>query len=182
MERSSVVRTAGMAVVALGLVGTACGRGAPREVAAPAVERSVPDPPATVPATQPPDPVVGDTIPAGAGSVAVLDTDRFGSAGRLFNPPQGREYYAAQVKACAGPAERGLSFAPGYFLLEMADKTVADPGLGIKRPDLVAGEIPAGGCLGGWVTFTIPEEAEPAAVVYDGRLKWRIVPGTAKPS
>jgi hypothetical protein len=171
-----------MTVVALGLVGTACGHGAPREVAAPAVEQAAPEVPATVPATRPPDPVVGDTVPIGAGSVAVLDTDRFGSAGRLFNPPAGREYYAAEVKACSGPAEHGLSFAPGYFLLEMADKTVADPGLPIKRPELVAGEIPAGGCLAGWVTFTIPDQAEPAFVAYDGRLRWRIVPATAKPS
>jgi hypothetical protein len=133
---------------------------------------------------RPPDPVVGDAIPTGAGSVAVLATDRFGSAGRLFNPPRGKEYFAAEVKACSGPRERGLSFAPGYFLLEMTDTTVADPTLGIKRPELRAGEVPAGGYLAGWVTFVIPEQAEPAFVVYDGseRLKWRIVPATAKPS
>ncbi|MGH8974587.1 MAG: hypothetical protein ACRD0C_15475 [Acidimicrobiia bacterium] len=174
MERFPVVRTVGMAAVALGLLGAGCGEEPPAEVAAPAAEQVVPDAPA--PPARPPDPVVGDIIPAGAGSVAVLATDRFGSAGRLFNPPKGREYYAAEVKACAGPAERGLSFAPGYFLLEMADKTVADPGLGIKRPELVAGQIPAGGCRSGWVTFTIPEAAEPAFVAYDGRLRWRIPP------
>ncbi|HEY3241627.1 MAG TPA: hypothetical protein VGL92_18850 [Acidimicrobiia bacterium] len=174
MKVPPVVRTLGMAVVALGLPGAACGRQAPAEVAAPAVEKAVPDAPA--PPARPADPVVGDVIPAGAGSVAVLDTDRFGSAGRLFNPPRGREYYAAEVKACAGPNEKGLSFAPGYFLLEMADKTVADTTLGIKRPELRAGEVPGGGCLSGWVTFTIPEKAEPAFVAYDGseRLKWRI--------
>ncbi|MGH8991493.1 MAG: hypothetical protein ACRDYV_13870 [Acidimicrobiia bacterium] len=173
MELRPVVRTLGMAV-AVSLAGAACGAGTPAEVAAPVVEKAVSEAPA-VPA-RPLDPVVGDTVPAGAGSVAVLATDRFGSAGRLFNPPKGREYYAAEVKACSGAHERGLSFAPGYFLLEMADKTVADASLGIKRPELRAGEIPAGGCLVGWVTFTIPEEAEPAFVVYDGRLKWRVPP------
>jgi hypothetical protein len=170
-----------MAVVTLGLVGAACGDDAPAEVAAPGAEESVPVAPA--PPVAPPDPVVGDVIPAGAGSVAVLETDRFGSAGRLFNPPRGREYYAAEVRACSGPNEKGLTFAPVYFLLEMADKTVADPTLGIKRPELRAGQVPAGGCLSGWVTFTIPEEAEPASVLYDGsqRLKWRIPPDATKP-
>lgn len=181
MKVPSVVRTAGMAVAVLSLLGAACGDEAPAEAAAPAVEKIIPDSPA--PPVRPPDPVVGDAIPAGAGSVAVLSTDRFGSAGRLFNPPPGREYYAAEVKACSGPNEKGLSFAPVYFLLEMADKTVADPTLGIKRPELRAGEVPAGGCLSGWVTFTIPEKAEPASVVYDGseRLKWRIPAKATKP-
>jgi hypothetical protein len=182
MKVPSVVRILGMAVAALGLLGMACGDDAPAEVAAPGAAESVPVAPA--PPVPPRDPVVGDVIPAGAGSVAVLSTDRFGSAGRLFNPPRGREYYAAEVKACSGPKEKGLSFAPGYFLLEMADKTVADPTLGIKRPELRAGEVPPGGCLSGWVTFTIAEEAEPAFVAYDGseRLKWRIPAPATKPS
>ncbi|MGH9035221.1 MAG: hypothetical protein ACRD0O_05600, partial [Acidimicrobiia bacterium] len=79
------------------------------------------------------------------------------------------------------PREQGLSFAPGYFLLEMADTTVADPTLGIKRPELRSGVVPPGGCLAGWVTFTIAEEAEPAFVAYDGsqRLTWRIPAGEA---
>lgn len=176
MKVASVARTVGMAAAVLGWLGVACGDESPAEVAAPGVEEAVPDAPA--PPVRPPDPVVDDVIPAGAGSVAVLATDRFGSAGRLFNPPRGREYYAAEVKACSGRNEKGLSFAPGYFLLEMADKTVADPTLGIKRPELRAAEVPAGGCSSGWVTFTIPEKAEPAFVVYDGseRLKWRIPP------
>jgi len=181
MKVPSVFRMAGMAVAALGVLGMACGGGPPSEVAAPGVEKPVPAAPAPV---QPADPVVGDIVPAGAGSVAVLSTDRFGSAGRLFNPPRGREYYAAEVKGCSGRNERGLTFSPGYFLLEMADKTVADPTLGIKRPELRTGEVPAGGCLSGWVTFTIAEAAEPAFVVYDGseRLKWRIPPPATKPS
>jgi hypothetical protein len=182
MKVPSVVRILGMAVAALGVLGVACGEDQPAEVAASGVEKPVTAPaPAPV---RPADPVVGDIIPAGAGSVAVLSTDRFDSAGRLFNPPRGREYYAAEVKACSGPREKGLSFSPGYFLLEMADKTVADPTLGIKRPELRTGEVPAGGCLSGWVTFTIAEGAEPAFVAYDGseRLKWRIPAAATKPS
>ena len=180
MKVSSVVRMTGMAV-AVGVLGLACGDDPPAQVAAPGVEEAVPVAAAPV---RPANPVVGDVIPAGAGSVAVLSTDRFGSAGRLFNPPRGREYYAAEVRACSGPKEKGLSFAPGYFILEMADKTVADPTLGIKRPELRAGEVPAGGCLSGWVTFTIAETAEPAFVAYDGseRLKWRIPASAAKSS
>ena len=174
MDVSPAVRMLRTVAVTLTLLGAACGQGTPTEVAAPGVEEAVSESPA-VP-VRPPNPVVGDSIPAGAGTVAVLATDRFGSAGRLFSPPRGREYFAAEVKACAGPKERGLSFAPAYFLLEMADRTVADTTLGIKRPELRAGEVPAGGCLAGWVTFVIPQEAEPAFVVYDGseRLKWRV--------
>ena len=179
MKVPSVARLLGMAAAGLGLLGMACGADAPAEVAAPGVEESVPVAPS--PPAPPADPVVGDVVPAGAGSVAVLSTERFGSAGRLFNPPKGREYYAAEVKACAGRKEKGLTFSPVYFLLAMADKTVADPTLGIKRPELRAGEVPPGGCLAGWVTFTIAEAAEPAVVVYDGseRLTWRIPAGEA---
>lgn len=174
MEFRAVVRTLGMAVAAMVLTGAACGSEAPADLAAPGVEEITPDLPA--PPVRPTDPVVGDIIPAGSGSVAVLATERFGSAGRLFNPPPGREYFAAEVEACAGPRERGLSFAPAYFLLEMADKTMVDTGLGIKRPELRAAVVPAGGCHSGWVTFTIPEEAVPANVLYDGseRLTWRV--------
>lgn len=126
------------------------------------------------------DPVVGDTVPLGdaGGSVTVSAVEADVNAGRLFAAGRGKEYFAAEVKGCSGPTERGLSFEPWYFILQMTDKTVYDPGLGIKRPELRGGEVPAGGCLAGWVTFAIPEDAEPAFVVYEGsrQVKWRVPP------
>lgn len=182
MEIPPVVRTIGMAVALLGLLGAACGDESPAQVSTPGITDAVPDAP--TPPTRPANPKVGDVIPTGEGSVAVLGIDRFGSAGRLFSPPKGRDYFAAEVKACSGPNEKGLSFSPRYFLLELADKTVADPTLGIKRPELRTAEVPAGGCLSGWVTFTIPEKADPAFVVYDGseRFRWQIPPAEGEPS
>ena len=141
------------------------------EVAADADEERKPVPPVH-------DPAVGDVVPVGhdGGSVAVLAVEADVNAGRLFSPGKGREYYAAEVRACSGPNEKGLTFQKQYFLLEMPDKTVHDPGLGVKRPELIGGEVPAGGCLDGWVTFTIPEGRKPAFVVYDGssQMKWRV--------
>lgn len=177
MSVLSMVRTPALAALLVGLLGTACGDSPPADVSAPGVEGTAAAPVATAPPTPPPaDPVVGDAVPAGAGSVAVLATERFGSAGRLFNPPRGRDYFAVEAEACAGPDEVGLAFAPDWFLLRMADGTVADPTLGIKRPELRTGEMPAGGCRSGWVTFVIDEEATPVRVVYDGseRIEWRI--------
>ncbi len=177
--------------VALGVV--ACGDPPPKEVKTSGVEAPAPSPsgPSTSPARSAPiapplDPVVGDVVPAGdeGGSVTVRAVEADVNAGRLFASPKGKQYYAAQVEGCAGPAERGLSFDDSYFLLEMADKTVFDHGLPVKKPDLLGGELPAGGCLDGWVTFVVPDDAEPANVVYDGsnRIKWRIPPEEAKAS
>lgn len=158
-----------------------CTRPSPEGVAVPGVEevaaeaderRERPKPPPVV------DPAVGDVVPVGldGGHVAVLAVEEDVNAGRLFSPGRGREYYAAEVRACSGPNEEGLAFEKRFFILEMPDKTVHDPGLGVKRPELRGGEVPAGGCLDGWVTFTIPEGKKPAFVVYDGstQIKWRI--------
>lgn len=176
MRIPSAARTVGSTVALACLLGSACGDDPPALVSTPGVEHSA-APVATAPTSPSPDnPVVGDIVPAGEGSVAVLATERFGSAGRLFSPPRGKEYFAVETEACAGPEEEGLSFSPVFFFLEMAGGTVAEPTFGIKRPDLSTGEMPAGGCRSGWITFVIPEEATPTHVVYDGseRLRWAI--------
>lgn len=181
MRIPSVARTVGLTATLVCFLGSACGEDPPAEVSTPGVERTAapvaPTPSIPTPPANHANPVVGDVVPAGEGSVAVLASERFGSAGRLFSPPRGKDYFAVETKACSGPEEAGLSFSPAYFLLEMTDGTVADPTLGIKRPELSTEEVPAGGCRSGWVTFVIPEEATPAGVVYDGseRLRWRIV-------
>jgi hypothetical protein len=60
----------------------------------------------------------------------------------------------------------------------MADKTMHDRGPGAKKPELAGGEVPAGGCLSGWVTFIVPDDEVPAAVLYDGssRIVWTLPP------
>lgn len=179
MGRSGVKCLAVTVVVELGvaLVVVACGDTAPKEVETSGVEAPTPS---SVPPPVPSDPAVGDLVPVGddGGSVAVLEVEADVNAGRLFPAPRGRQYYAARVEGCSGPTERGLSFDDSYFLLEMADGTVADPGLPVKKPDLLGGEVPAGGCLEGWVTFVVPDEAEPVNVMYDGsnRISWTIPP------
>lgn len=165
------------------VLGVVCGDSPPDEVAVPGVEEEpasiAPDEELPVQAVAPgADPAVGDTVAVGdaGGSVAVLATEADVNAGALFAAGRGKEYFAVQVRGCSGPTERGLSFEAGYFLLEMTDHSFANSTLPIKRPQLDGGEVPAGGCLEGWVTFTIPKKAKPAFVLYDGsnRLKWRI--------
>ncbi len=169
----------GLVLLALTAV-TACGDTTPAQLRSRGVARSVPNPASgTVRTTaeESGNPVVGDAVPVGeGGTVTVSATEAHVNAGRLFPAGKGMDYYAAQAKACSGPSEQGLSFRPQYFTLEMADKTVRDAGLGVKKPDLRGGELPPGGCLDGWVTFVIPEKSQPAYVVYDGseQLKWAI--------
>jgi hypothetical protein len=124
--------------------------------------------------------MVGDTVAVGSagGTVAVSAVEADVSAGRLFSAPAGKEYYAVHVKACSGPTEQGLSFSPRFFTLHLVDGTAYDADLGVKKPDLVAGEVPAGGCRAGWITYVVPQRAQGASVIYDGsrRLKWGILP------
>ncbi|HYT40055.1 MAG TPA: hypothetical protein VEN99_11120 [Acidimicrobiia bacterium] len=133
------------------------------------------------------DPVVGDKVNVGSdgGSVTVSAVEDNVSAGRLFGAGEGRKYVAAEVKGCSGPHEKDLRFEPSYFLVQLDDKTVHDPGPGAKKPELTGGTVPAGRCLSGWVTFTVPDGGLPAAVIYDGssRLTWTVpLPKGAKPT
>ena len=132
-------------------------------------------------------PGVGDKVAVGndGGSVTVSAVEDNVSAGRLFGAGEGRKYIAAEVKGCSGPHEKDLSFEPRYFLLQLDDKTVHDPGPGAKKPELTGGTVPAGRCLSGWVTFTVPEGALPAVLLYDGssRMTWTVpLPKGAKPT
>jgi hypothetical protein len=133
------------------------------------------------------DPKIGDKITVGddGGSVTVTAVEDNVSAGRLFGAGQGQKYIAAEVKGCSGPKEKDLSFEPGYFLLRLDDSTMHDHGPPAKKPSLDGGTVPAGRCLSGWVTFTVPDGALPTAVIYDGssRLKWAVpLPKGAKPT
>lgn len=132
---------------------------------------------ATGAGTVPADPVVGDVVPVGraGGSVAVLAVEPDVNAGRLFNAGKGRQFFAAHVKGCSGPNEKDLGFEPEYFLLETTGN-VHNAGLPVKKPDLRGGLVPAGGCLEGWITYTIADDAEPVSLLYDGssRIRWRI--------
>ncbi|MDQ1500240.1 MAG: hypothetical protein QOD57_1230 [Actinomycetota bacterium] len=124
------------------------------------------------------DPVVGDKVAIGSdgGSVTVSAMEDDVSAGRLFGAGKGFKYIAAEVKGCSGPHEKNLSFEPAYFLLKLDDGTMRDHGAGAKKPELTGGTVPAGKCLSGWVTFTVPEGALPTGVVYDGssRTTWTV--------
>jgi hypothetical protein len=182
----ALARTArlGVLLIAAALAGAGCGKGTSGEVAA---DAPVPGAPAAPGSAARPAPsqnhVVGDTVSLGSGSVTVADTEADVQAGRLFNPPAGREYFAASVRGCAGKNEDGLEFRPEYFSLRLADQTAHQAGLGMKKPELIGAMMPAGGCLKGWVTFTIPEGGQPVFVTYEGSesIRWA-VPPPKKPS
>jgi hypothetical protein len=195
---------AGLAVLVAGVLGggvlaAACGTTPPHKVTADGMTGPTKSaaaagpldlaaaPPAVVDDGPKADPVVGDKVTVGGdgGSVTVSAIEDNVSAGRLFGAGEGHKYVAAEVKGCSGPHEKGLSFEPRYFLLQLDDKTVHDPGPGAKKPELTGGAVPAGRCLSGWVTFTVPNGAQPAAVIYDGssRLRWTApLPKGAKPT
>ncbi|MEW6155191.1 MAG: hypothetical protein AB1673_14585 [Actinomycetota bacterium] len=116
--------------------------------------------------------VVGDHVPLGdaGGSVTVQATETGIDPGRLFAPPRGRQYFAAKVKGCAGSTEHDITFEADYFSIRLADHTVYPGAEGVKKPALPGGTIPPGGCLDGWITFTIPTGQPPLAIIYDGSL------------
>src|SRR5436189_41416 len=91
--------------------------------------------------------------------LAVLVTGVFGAG-------PGHKYVAAEVKGCSGPHEKNLSFEPNYFLLMLDDGTMHDRGAGAKKPELEGGTVPAGKCLSGWVTFSVPDKAFATAILY----------------
>jgi hypothetical protein len=111
---------------------------------------------------------VGEAVGLGGGSVAVVAMEDNVDAGRLFAPPRGTRYLAAEVRGCAGPHEVGVNFRPEYFSVRLADHTEHDGDRGVKKPALRPGTIPQGGCSDGWVSFVIPARATPSAVVYHG--------------
>jgi hypothetical protein len=196
---------AGLAVLVAGVLGggvlaAACGTTPPHKVTADGMTGKPPgiqtvgaetpldlagtpkDGPADAPKS---DPVVGDKVTMGSdgGSVTVSAVENDVSAGRLFGAGKGFKYIAAEVKGCSGPHEKNLSFEPAYFLLKLDDGTMHDHGAGAKKPELAGGTVPAGKCLSGWVTFTVPDGALPTGVVYDGssRTTWTVpVPKGAK--
>jgi hypothetical protein len=193
---------AGLAVLVAGVLGggvlaAACGTTPPHKVTAdgvtgPAAPGAKPLDLAAAPspsaeAAPKADPVVGDKVAIGTdgGSVTVSAVEDNVSAGRLFGAGEGRKYIAAEVKGCAGPHEKGLSFEPAYFLLGLDDNTMHDHGPGAKKPELEGGTMPPGGCLSGWVTFTVRDGSIPTGVIYDGssRLTWTVpLPKGAKPT
>jgi len=119
------------------------------------------------------------------GSVTVSAVEDNVSAGRLFGAGPGQKYVAAEVKGCSGPHEKSLTFDPSYFMLKLDDGTMRDHGPAAKKPELEGGTVPAGKCLSGWVTFTVPDGAVATAVLYDGssRLTWTVPPPKgAKPT
>jgi len=133
------------------------------------------------------DPEVGEKVKVGSdgGSVTVSAVEDNVSAGRLFGAGEGMKYIAVEVRGCAGPNEKNLTFQPSYFLLRLDDGTVHDPGPGTKKPSLDGGKMPPGKCLSGWVTYTVKDGSLPTAVIYDGstRLTWTVpLPKGAKPT
>ena len=199
---------AGLAVLVAGSLGagvmaaTDFGWGGPKKVTAGGVEGDAAPPPgppagegfdlaAAAPLAgqdeAPAGPEVGEKIKVGGdgGSVTVSKVEDGVQAGRLFGAGEGMKYVAVEVRGCAGPNEKNLTFQPSYFLLRLDDGTVHDPGPGVKKPSLDGGRMEPGKCLGGWVTYTVQEGALATTVIYDGssRLTWTVpVPKGAKPT
>ena len=181
----SWVRT-GLAVLVVGVLGggvlaVAGGADKPRKITADGVAGASPAASAAPLAPPEPatgDPEVGERVEMGSdgGGVTVSAVEDSVSAGRLFGAGEGQKYVAAEVKGCSGPNEKNITFEPAYFLLRLDDGTVRDSGPGAKKPALEGGKVPPGKCLSGWVTFTVPEGALPAAVIYDGssRTTWTV--------
>ncbi|HZQ78032.1 MAG TPA: hypothetical protein VFE55_11920 [Acidimicrobiia bacterium] len=194
---------AGLAVLVTGILGggvltvardtstpgkvTADGVAAPRNSAAADKPLDLSAGPAPAGEAPKADPVVGDKVDVGSdgGSVTVMAVEDNVSAGRLFGAGPGQKYWAAEVKGCAGPHEKNIVFDPGWFMVRLDDGTMRDHGPGAKKPELDGGPVPAGKCLSGWVTFTVPDGAYATGVLYDGssRLVWTVpLPKGAHPT
>ena len=127
---------------------------------------------------------IGDTVTIGHGSVTVVAVEDNVDAGRLFAPPRGSRYTAAEVRGCAGPTEAGVAFHAAYFALRLADHTEHDGDTGVKKPSLRPDTIHPGGCSDGWVSFVVPVRATPSAVVYHGSddVTWTLGQASTSPS
>ncbi|HVW32178.1 MAG TPA: hypothetical protein VHL53_06530 [Acidimicrobiia bacterium] len=182
------------AVLGGGVLAVACGKDGPRQVKADGVATG-PTPTTVLDLggaptgddQEKPNPKVGDKVTMGSdgGSVTVVAVEDNVSAGRLFGAGKDLTDIGVQVKGCAGPNEKNITFEPAYFLLMLDDGTMHDPGPGAKKPELQGGTIPAGKCLDGWVTYTVAEGGLPTGVVYDGstRTTWTVpIPKGAHPT
>lgn len=109
---------------------------------------------------------VGEAVPTANGNTVKLRAVDAAGAG------PGR--YAVDVEICATNAAR---VAPSQFTLELANgSTAVSVADGAKAPALAVGDVTAGACSGGWVTFQIPPDQAAVALVFRGSsvIKWSL--------
>lgn len=81
--------------------------------------------------------------------------------------------YATDIEICATQVAR---VAPSQFTLELANGS-AVPAVGDGRqPALAGGDVAAGACSGGWVTFQLPPDQPAVALVFRGSsvIRWSL--------
>lgn len=85
--------------------------------------------------------------------------------GQFFKPKAGFRWIALDVTITA--AQNEVAYNPFYAKLKLADNTEVSTTIGGKEPDLQSGKLTAGDSVRGWLTFEIPESAQPAQFIYE---------------
>ena len=145
-------------------------------------------PPATAQVASPPSsagPLLG-TFPTGArATLPGGDTVQLhGYSGNVvpsnpFSKPRaGSSFAAADVEACSGgsPTPGGL-LNPFFFQLVMPDGTTIPAGIPVKDPAFKPVTLAPGMCSRGFVTFEVPTNTTPQAVIYGisaASIRWTV--------
>lgn len=83
----------------------------------------------------------------------------------VANPENGKVYSAADIEACAAQDPKvDAGVAPGFFRVELTNKTSWQPVQPVKEPALQPTKLAPGRCARGWVSFSLPKNISPLLV------------------
>lgn len=111
---------------------------------------------------------VGDTAYFQDSKVTVISyMPNMQPTNEFLQPKAGTQYAAIDVEGCANQdAANQVTLNPFDFQLVMPDNTRLQPSFGGPEPALNHGNLLAGDCLRGYVTFEVPQGQSPKAVLY----------------
>ena len=92
------------------------------------------------------------------------------------HPDPTKIYAAADIEACAGKSSHDAGVAPGFFRVELRNRTQWPPVQPVKQPALQPTELAPGRCARGWVSFSLPRTIEPVLVTLRSSTNaaWRL--------
>jgi hypothetical protein len=114
----------------------------------------------------------GDTVQVFAYSANITPSNQFSKA------RPGAAFATVDAEACSGPSPTpGGLLNPFFFHLEVPGSASIPAGIPVKDPALNVTGLAPGACSRGFVTFEVPTDKSPSAVVYGipvGSVRWSI--------
>lgn len=129
-----------------------------------------PPPTSTITPTAPPTPAppvnVGQPAPGNGYTLTVQEVQDPVPPQQYLKPKEGSRWVAYDV-SITNTGTAPLDYNPFYADLKTADNREHNPGIGAAEPSLKSGKLQPGETVRGWITFEIPNEAQPATFYYD---------------